>query len=697
MATTGKVIGRLALIGAMLGTTAIPGAASDGVRLSYSTYGVPGLLDMPTARSAPDAELTATATYFESTTRSTVSFQLAPRLTTAFRYSALEGLGGSARNNLFDRSFDVHYRVLDETARRPAVAIGLRDFIGTGVYSGEYIVATKAIGSRLEITGGVGWGRLGRRGYESRTGQTSSTAQGGQLEAARWFTGDPALFGGLAWQASDRVQMKLEYSSDSYTREEAGGTFDRRSQVNLGLDYRISDAISLQGYYLYGTTLGVSVNILNNPRDSVAPSGTHAAPFPVKPRDRTRDLGWQADAPAVADTKTALIAAMQNQGLEVEGLALTGTQAQVYITNTRYEYNAEAIGRTARVLTQTMPNSVETFVIIPVAQGLPASAVTLQRSDVERLEHAANGAEQMLARAQIGAAPKGRVKGFDSTKYPRFTWGLGPYARASFFDPDVPVLADVGLRLTGEYVISPGLFVSGSVRKTIAGNFDESDRPSNSVIQRVRSDSNIFQRDGDPALETLTLAYYFKPGVDLYGRVTAGYLEEQYGGVSAELLWKPVQSRLAIGGEVNYVRQRDFDQLFGFQDYDVVTGHMSGYYQLNNGFHAQLDVGRYLAGDWGATFSLDRAFANGWSIGAFATLTDVSFEDFGEGSFDKGLRFTIPLSPLLGTATRRKFDATLRPLTRDGGARVEVDGRLYETVREFHASGMESSWGRFWR
>jgi hypothetical protein len=158
-----------------------------------------------------------------------------------------------------------------------------------------------------------------------------------------------------------------------------------------------------------------------------------------------------------------------------------------------------------------------------------------------------------------------------------------------------------------------------------------------------------------------------------------------------------VDRALALGAELNYVRQRDFDQGFGFRDYDVVTGHLSAYYAFENGLHAQIDVGRYLAGDWGATFSLDREFRNGWRIGAYATFTDVSFEDFGEGSFDKGLRFTIPLEPFLGRPTRRSYGLTLQPLTRDGGARVHVDGRLYQQVRAYHRQGLSRTWGRVWR
>jgi hypothetical protein len=193
--------------------------------------------------------------------------------------------------------------------------------------------------------------------------------------------------------------------------------------------------------------------------------------------------------------------------------------------------------------------------------------------------------------------------------------------------------------------------------------------------------------------------------------VSAGYLERGFGGVSGEVLWKPVDSHFALGAEVNYTLLRDFDMGFGFRpacsdvdctvydgaDYDVVTGHVSAYYDFDNGFVGQVDVGRYLAGDWGATVALDREFENGWKVGAYFTMTDVSFEDFGEGSFDKGIRIEIPMDALLGQPTRDSSGTTLTSLERDGGARLRIDDRLYEVVEGGHQGQMEDNWGRFWR
>ena len=158
-----------------------------------------------------------------------------------------------------------------------------------------------------------------------------------------------------------------------------------------------------------------------------------------------------------------------------------------------------------------------------------------------------------------------------------------------------------------------------------------------------------------------------------------------------------MDSRFALGVEANYVQQRDFDQKLGLRSYRVATGHVSAYYDFGNGFHGQADVGRYLAGDWGGTVSLDREFANGWRIGAYATFTDVSFSEFGEGSFDKGIRFSIPLDHFLGRPTGRTQDVVLQPLSRDGGARLKVDGRIYDQIRDYHEPELKKSWGRFWR
>ena len=363
--------------------------------------------------------------------------------------------------------------------------------------------------------------------------------------------------------------------------------------------------------------------------------------------------------------------------------------------NTRYGIAAQAVGRAARVLTRTAPAEVNRFDILLSENGMSVTSVVINRSDLERLEFHPVAPDLLRVSTIIQDAPLGLDPLAES--YPLLTYGIEPYLTPSLFDPDDPLRADLGLTANGKYEPLPGLIFTARVQQKIIGNLDQSDRQSDSVLPRVRSDAYLYYKGSDPTVPELTVARYLRPGTDLYGRVTAGYLETMFGGVSGEMLWKPQNSALALGVELNYARQRDFDQLFGFQDYSVITGHASAYYEMGGGYMTQLDVGRYLAGDFGATFALSREFDNGWRIGAFATLTDVSSEDFGEGSFDKGILLTIPIDWVTGQSSRTKLTQVLRPIWRDGGARLYVPGRLYETVRGLHATELDASWGRFWR
>ncbi len=83
-------------------------------------------------------------------------------------------------------------------------------------------------------------------------------------------------------------------------------------------------------------------------------------------------------------------------------------------------------------------------------------------------------------------------------------------------------------------------------------------------------------------------------------------------------------------------------------------------------------------------------------MGGFFTLTEVPFREFGEGSFDKGLFLTIPFNWFLPYESRSEFSTVLRPLTRDGGQRLNVANRLYPFVEDQDRGGLRATWRDFW-
>jgi len=681
---------------------------SQDVPGRYSAYGAPGLIDMPSARSAPDAEVATTLSASSPTTRTTFTFQVLPRVSGSFRYSVIEDYFGSG-NNLYDRSFDLRFTLVEERGPWPEIAVGLQDALGTGIFAGEYLVATRRISPSVELTGGLGWGRFATDGgFDNPLGVLSDgfldrppgTTGGGRFNANTWFRGDAALFGGVSWRPTDRLALKAEYSSDGYESEVRRGLLRRETPLNVGLSYRVARGLDVSAYVLHGTEVGIGLTGVFNPKSPPLGATPDPVPPPIAPRRSAAELGWgdldDVTTTMLGPSAAPLRRALSSEGLALEALRLEEDSATVRVGNLRYRSAAQATGRTVRVLARTMPAEVETFVVVVSEFGMPVTTVEIRRRDLEALEFAPDGAWQSYVRADVGDALAGATPPSPQVR-PALVWSLGPYLDTEVFDPDAPLRADVGARAQGRLALGGGLFLSGSVRKKAFGNLDTSTRPSDSVLPRVRSENAIYNREGDPAIEHLVAESFFRPGEALYGRVTAGYLERMYGGLSAELLWKPHGSRLGLGAEVNYARQRDFDQLFGLRDYDVMTGHVSGYYDLANGFHARLDAGRYLAGDWGSTLEVTREFQNGFRIGAYATLTDVSFEDFGEGSFDKGIRVTIPLGWVTGRETRQTFETTIRPVLRDGGARLSVPNRLYEVVRPLHSQELQEDWPRYWR
>ena len=121
--------------------------------------------------------------------------------------------------------------------------------------------------------------------------------------------------------------------------------------------------------------------------------------------------------------------------------------------------------------------------------------------------------------------------------------------------------------------------------------------------------------------------------------------------------------------------KRDYDWGFGLLDYKNTIVNTNFYYR-NYGiipFDLRVSVGEYLAGDVGSTIEFSRSFRNGVQFGVFATFTDVSTEQFGEGSFDKGIFFNIPIYGNF-------INYTWRPLTKDPGATLIRKNNLHNLL-----------------
>ena len=475
------------------------------------------------------------------------------------------------------------------------------------------------------------------------------------MSTDQWFRGDVAPFAGVEWQINDKWGLKAEYSSDVYNLEKRQGILTQKSRFNFGAEYQISDSFRLGAYYLYGTEFGLNLQMQINPKRPIAQQRIPAPrPYFIRPsrteNPETYETTWAAlEAEASVLVRDAIIPLLKAEGMTLVEVKSSATTTEVRFKSERHRSTAVSVGGVARVMARLLPDSVATFRIVPVVNDLPQSGVVLRRSDLEALEFSPNATGELLAVTGFsGATLQLPGSARNEELFPKFDWSFSPYVWQRLFDPEKPIDAELGLALNLSYQPAPSWKISGSIEHRLTEGSDDDGSTNTSLLEHVRTDGNLYDRAGATSIRNLYVSRQWKTGPDVYARVSAGYLERTFGDVSAEMLWKPVGSRLALGVEANYAKQRVFDSVLGFQDYGVATGHASAYYEFGGGFTGKLDVGRYLAGDVGATVTLEREFANGWRIGGFFTLTDASAEEFGEGSFDKGITISIPTDWLMG-------------------------------------------------
>ena len=383
-------------------------------------------------------------------------------------------------------------------------------------------------------------------------------------------------------------------------------------------------------------------------------------------------------APLEADTSERIKRGLDNQKLAFFGAGVEGDKIVVLIENARYRRDAEAIARAARILSAVAPTRIEYFEITLLRAGQPLTTVTLPRTEIDKLARRDSSPAELFQASEISPGALVPLDHLQPDLFPQLGGSVFPVFRQSLFDPDHPVYVQFGVGATEGLRLTRGWFVEGTLVASLYDNFNEIRRQANSVLPHVRSDIANYLKKGKIGLENFSTSYFFKLAPEIYGRASAGYLEQMFAGVGGELLYRPFGQRWAIGADLWTVRQRDYHVLFDLRHYQTLTGHLTAYYEFPwHDVRLAVSAGQYLAGDKGLTFALSRRFSTGVEVGAWFTITNVSASRFGEGSFDKGIRIVIPFDWVAPFATQSGYDLSLRPIQRDGGQRLNGDTILY--------------------
>ena len=278
-----------------------------------------------------------------------------------------------------------------------------------------------------------------------------------------------------------------------------------------------------------------------------------------------------------------------------------------------------------------------------------------------------------------------------SVDFPEFDWNMSPGLKHQIGGPEGFYLGQLYWRTDTSLKIARNLSLYTSLGLNLYDTF-EFNNPSYSTIPHVRSDIQEYLSAGRDNIIRMQLEYMFSPFKDIFVRSDIGLLEEMFGGLGGQILYRPIEKRYAFGLSMHRVRRRGYSQKFKFKDYETTTGHLEFYAELPNNIYIQTYLGRYLAGDKGMTIDLSRRYDSGFVLGVFATKTNLSSEEFGEGSFDKGFYFSIPTKLFYPDFRSGVISFGLHPLTKDGGAFLTQHNQLYGILGETNIHSITRDW-----
>jgi hypothetical protein len=86
---------------------------------------------------------------------------------------------------------------------------------------------------------------------------------------------------------------------------------------------------------------------------------------------------------------------------------------------------------------------------------------------------------------------------------------------------------------------------------------------------------------------------------------------------------------------------------------------------------------------------------SGWKAGVWFSNTNVSAEQFGEGSFDKGFYFSVPLNIFSKGYSKNVTGFSLRTMTRDGGQQLELRNRLIDSFYGSSLIEINENWTNY--
>ena len=573
-----------------------------------------------------------------------------------------------------DKSFNLKIKLIEETDRFPELSIGFRDFIGTGKFSGEYVVTSKKIGD-FDFTAGLGWGSLSEsKGIknpfinidESYSSRPLDIGQGGDIEFKRWFKGPKAsAFYGFSYlNKYSGLRFKMDYDKSN--------PFNLRkdSDYSFGLSIPASNFIDINIFKHRGVDIGFGLSYKANYSKQLIQKDEVINPVSFSQKDI--DL-LSANDEVFSGTINVLLSKYQ---IFTQEIYLKENNFYISVDQTKYRNLNLAAKRVVQIIdevlsTRKINNVSITFQIGNVKTGSVEFPLTKFRQFLDNSISFAEIKKYILYENFYPKDNEARI--FEGkVDFPLYIGGIKPDLKNHVGAPEAFYSGQIGLLATGGIILSKNSYLDSTVGIGIFQNLDQLRLKAFSRLPKVRSDVREYLKERY-VIKQFSYTHMFDPTYSqdylFFGGLKIGLFEEMYGGIGGEILFRDINKPWYLTANYYWVKQREFNQRFSFRNYETFTGHLNFIWETPlDGVKMILSGGRYLARDSGITLNMSKTFKTGFTIGFFATKTDISAFEFGEGSFDKGIYFSIPLDLVSSKYRKNNARFVWKNLTRDGGA-----------------------------
>ncbi len=527
-----------------------------------------------------------------------------------------------------------------------------------------------------------------------------------------------------------------DYQSD-FPVVRGGIAMPQDSKFNYGLLYRFGDWGDLHLSYERGNTwtLGFSLQTNFNELTQIKrdPAAAKYKPIPAAPLTHVQTTNTPLDSVNSSEQTPAIASATLDTTTEIadvhliqpqEGMLETAinwskvaqdlqsiagyNNPKIYLDSdnitvvgeqTKFRDRNEAHQRAATILANNSNlTRIKEYRLIETHYSQP---ITETRIDAEKFAQVVsfgylNAKITDASQVSVPSLPQGQlVTNSDKNWLDKLGFDISPTMVQSFGGSEGFYMFNIGVTGSANYRFTDNFEFGGSLYLNLYDNYDKflyDVPPDGTDLKRVRTLIRQYVHDNPVRVNNLQLTWMDNLSDNISYQAYGGYLEMMYGGVGTEFLYRPLNSQWAFGFDVNYAKQRDPDSMFGFfkdeNQFDpltnrayrvqtgVVTGHATAYYQPEWFPNTLLRVsaGQYLTEDKGVTVDFSKQFDSGVIVGAFATKTNLSADEYGEGSFTKGFYISIPFDLMTVKSTHSRAFLSWMPLTRDGG---QMLGRKY--------------------